>query len=175
MVAALGKLGAVLDVVVVGQAVGSWVLRKLRRGKNAKAFKAQDRLTAGKVEVAQWPMSTVYLVNDSNFPWLMLVPRQNDLREFVDLCEDDSVQVFKEVNKATKVLQEISQSLFGFQPFKMNVGQLGCVVQQLHVHVLARNEGDVCWPGPVWGQAPAKPYEATKLYQVVNELKEALA
>ena len=37
------------------------------------------------------------------------------------------------------------------QADKMNIAALGNMVRQLHVHVIARHEGDAAWPGPVWG------------------------
>ena len=58
---------------------------------------------------------------------------------------------------------------------KINVGALGNIVRQLHVHVIARSEGDANWPGPVWGFGKAEPYEEATRNEFIVKLREALS
>ena len=91
-------------------------------------------------------------MDDSNFPWLVLVPRRNGMSELHDLSHEDRMQLMIEIGFASEAMAVT------FMPKKVNVGALGNMCAQLHVHVIARNEGDKGWPGPAWSAAPAEPY-----------------
>jgi diadenosine tetraphosphate (Ap4A) HIT family hydrolase len=109
-------------------------------------------------KLADWPLSRVFLYNDSRYHWGLLVPRRAGVIEMCDLSVQDQAQLMAEIVK----LSELIRTLPGVE--KLNVGNLGNMVPQLHVHVIGRHKGDPAWPGPVWSHsAPLswpKPAEA---------------
>lgn len=102
------------------------------------------------------------LMDDKQYPWIILVPRHPNLRELVELNDIESRQLQLESNAVSKLL------LKAFHAEKLNVASLGNVVAQLHVHHIARFIDDVAWPKPVWGLSPAKPYEVDEVDAVVQ-------
>lgn len=112
------------------------------------------------IEVADWPLCKVLLMNDSQYPWFILVPRQAGLKESIDLSDDDQIVLMKESAKLSHLLQSI------FNPDKLNVAALGNMVPQLHIHHIARYKTDAAWPASVWGKNPAKPYSNEQLMQL---------
>ncbi len=111
-------------------------------------FSVWPELSSGKVEIVKWPLSTVFFVDDANFPgWLVLVPRRANVEELHRLSTDDQVQAAKEQSWAALALDDL------YKPTKINIGALGNVVRQLHIHVLARWNTDAAWPGKslFWG------------------------
>lgn len=119
---------------------------------NAGGFELDVRLAADTVFVADWQLCRLLLMDDARFPWLVLVPRREGLAELDDPAEPDRTQLLREIARAMKVLRGVVAC------DKLNVGALGNIVRQLHVHVVARREGDAAWPGPVWGHGPAHHY-----------------
>jgi diadenosine tetraphosphate (Ap4A) HIT family hydrolase len=115
-------------------------------------FELDARLAADTVLVAEWSLCRVLLMDDAQFPWLVLVPRRAGLAELDELAERERTQLMHEITRAMKVLRGVVEC------DKLNVGALGNIVRQLHVHVVARGEGDGAWPGPVWGHGPAHHY-----------------
>jgi diadenosine tetraphosphate (Ap4A) HIT family hydrolase len=118
-----------------------------------EAFRLAPRLETDSVFLVDWPFCQVRLMDDARFPWVILVPRRPGLEEWTELRIEDSAQLAKEIGKAGKALAHM------FSPTKINVGALGNIVRQMHVHVVARFETDAAWPGPVWGQGARIPYE----------------
>lgn len=115
-------------------------------------FQLDARLAADTLFVAEWNLCRVLLMDDAQFPWLVLVPRREALAELDDLIERDRTLLMHEITRAMKVLRGVVEC------DKLNVGALGNIVRQLHVHVVARRAGDPAWPGPVWGHGPAHHY-----------------
>ena len=128
-------------------------------------FAVHPRLEADTVFIADWGLSRVLLMNDSRFPWLVLVPRRADLVELHDLGHAERMVLIEEIARASKGLKLLTGAA------KINVGALGNLVPQLHVHVVARNSGDAAWPGPVWGQGTAVPYEEDARTAFVAKLR----
>lgn len=116
-------------------------------------FQIHPRLEADTMFVADWPVNRVLLMNDANYPWLILVPRLEGLRDFHDVPPEDETGFLQEINRAARALKEVSGAV------KMNTAALGNMVPQLHVHVIARFETDPAWPDPVWGKHDALPYK----------------
>ena len=108
-------------------------------------FALDPRLAADTRPVASLPLCDVLLMNDARYPWLILVPRRAGLVEIADLRDDEQAMLWQEVNRAAAALRAVAPC------DKLNLGALGNIVRQLHVHVVARVEGDTAWPGPVWG------------------------
>lgn len=115
-------------------------------------FQLDERLAADTIEIDRWPLCRVLLMNDTNYPWLILVPARPGIREIDELNEADRRTLLDEISRAYGVLRRM------VQPDKLNVAALGNHVPQLHVHVIARFTRDPAWPRPVWGVVPAKPY-----------------
>jgi diadenosine tetraphosphate (Ap4A) HIT family hydrolase len=114
-------------------------------------FKLHPRLEADTFLVGDWPLSRLLLMNDARYPWLILVPRRIGVSEISDLDESDRVMLIEEIAHASAGLKRIS----GVP--KINIGALGNLVPQLHIHVVARSSGDAAWPGPVWGHGSPAP------------------
>lgn len=127
-------------------------------------FLLSPRLEADSVLVTDWPLSQVRLMDDQRFPWLILVPRRAGLEEWSELTRADAHQLSDEIARAGEGLAQL------FKPTKVNVGALGNIVRQMHVHVIARFETDAAWPGPVWGQGTRLPYEAAVRERLCGEL-----
>ncbi len=124
---------------------------------------AEDTLLVGHILGCQ-----LLLMNDSRYPWLILVPEQNDLRELHELPEPEFGQV-------TQAIRRISASLQGLtKAHKMNIAALGNQVPQLHIHVIARRHDDSAWPGPVWGVGAAVPYSDEERKILIETLREQL-
>lgn len=130
-------------------------------------FQLHPQLAADTVPVANWPLCQVLLIKDANYPWLVLVPARDDLRDFDDLAPDDLQQASAEIVRASRALKTV------FTPDKINVGALGNMVPQLHIHVIARFADDPAWPQPVWGVVPALPYTADALESRLTLLRDA--
>lgn len=115
-------------------------------------FELDPRLAGDTVFVADWPLCRVLLMDDARFPWLVLAPRRAGLVELDDLGEDDRTRLMHEIRRAMKTLRAVADC------DKLNVGALGNIVRQLHLHVIARRKDDAAWPGPVWGAGSPQPY-----------------
>ena len=119
----------------------------------SEGFALDPQLARESVFVADRVLCRVLLMDDARFPWLVLVPRRAGLVELFDLDASERRLLFDELEQAARALRSVASSA------KLNVGALGNVVRQLHVHVVARREGDAAWPGPVWGHGPRRPYD----------------
>jgi diadenosine tetraphosphate (Ap4A) HIT family hydrolase len=131
-------------------------------------FELHPRLAADTLFVADWALSRVLLMNDARYPWVILVPRRAGLKEVFDLTLDEQFALMAETAHAAKALKALTGAA------KMNIGALGNLVPQLHVHVVARKEGDFAWPGPVWGKGEAVPYAEDAAAAFVRQLVNAL-
>ena len=99
---------------------------------------------------------------DARFPWFVLIPRIGGAVEIADLSVEERAMLMAEIVVAGDVVRAVGAAL-GRPVEKLNVGQLGNITRQLHVHVVGRRQDDPCWPGPVWGQGEAQPYAAADL------------
>ena len=133
------------------------------------AFPLDPRLAADTVLVADGPLSQLRLMDDARFPWLVLVPRVPDAVEWLDLDGGAQRLLLAELNQAGAALRALGPV------HKLNIGALGNIVRQLHVHVVARREGDAAWPGPVWGAGTRQPYVAQAREALVSSLRAHLA
>lgn len=131
-------------------------------------FALDPRLQADSVFIADGPLSQVRLMDDARFPWLLLVPRVAGATEWIDLDGNRQRLLLAEINQISKLLRDEP----GVQ--KLNIGALGNIVRQLHVHVIARSEGDPGWPGPVWGHGMREPYQKSDIRRFAQTIKAAL-
>jgi diadenosine tetraphosphate (Ap4A) HIT family hydrolase len=109
------------------------------------AFRIDPRLEADTRPILELQLSSLRLLNDSRWPWLVLVPRIDAACEVHDISQDQQIILAREAALAGQILKVVT----GCQ--KINTATIGNSVRQLHVHVIARSEGDANWPGPVWG------------------------
>lgn len=113
----------------------------------------------------KFPLCETLLNDDSTWPWVILVPRVPGVEEIHDLSESDQQQLMQEIavcSRAIKLYYDVD---------KINVGAIGCVCRQLHVHVLGRKEGDIVWPKPVWGATDPVRYEAGAADEAVQKME----
>ncbi len=114
---------------------------------NPLPFALDPRLAADTAPIAELPLSSARLMRDAQYPWVILIPRQ--------------AAVSDALAAETGCL-------------KLNVAAIGNIVRQLHIHVVARNEGDAAWPGQVWGKYPAVPYASEAEADLVKRLASRL-
>lgn len=124
------------------------------------------RLAADTRAVAESSFAWLRYMNDTRFAWLILVPKQADLREWYQLNAADQHKLLTQVNTLSRCLQETTDAA------KMNLGALGNMVPQLHLHIIARSPDDACWPGPVWGQGEPLPYAHDKQPRWLEAVKQ---
>ncbi|MEO6065221.1 MAG: HIT family protein [Lysobacterales bacterium] len=132
-----------------------------------KSFELDPSLRRDTHSVCETTLSSVLLMNDARFPWLILVPRIVGARDLIDLDTSQCTQLMDEIALASRALKTL------FAPHKLNVAALGNVVEQLHVHVIARFRTDGAWPRPVWGVGMAEPYTSEQLAAILSRLRES--
>jgi diadenosine tetraphosphate (Ap4A) HIT family hydrolase len=116
-------------------------------------FELHSRLAADCIRVGRLPLSLLLLLNDARYPWFILVPQRSGIGEIFQLPESDQCQLWRESANLSRNLMQ------SFHADKINIGALGNLVPQLHVHHIARFTSDPAWPGPVWGHSAPVPYE----------------
>lgn len=127
-------------------------------------FVLHPKLAADSAFVCDLPLSQVRLSNNAAFPWLILIPRHAELTEIIDLAVPLQQQLWQEITLSSQILREL------FQPTKLNVANLGNIVSQLHIHVIARFNTDSAWPNPVWNSQIEAPYSADEQQQRIAQL-----
>ena len=131
-------------------------------------FTLDSRLAADTLRVGDLPLSRVLLMNDRRYRWVILVPRRAEVTEWMDLDEADGIALWRESMQLGQVLRD----LYGGR--KLNIGALGNLVPQLHLHHVVRQEDDPAWPGPVWGHSAAEPYRDREAAGILQDLRSAL-
>lgn len=131
-------------------------------------FKLHPQLAADTIELGDLPICKVLLMNDSQFPWVILVPRRDGIKELYELEAADLQQAQLESISISKILME------HFKGDKLNVATLGNMVPQLHIHHIVRFKNDVAWPKPVWGNTKPLAYEKSALEALSRSLNALL-
>lgn len=128
-------------------------------------FVLHPKLAADCFTIASLRFTEVLLLNDSRYPWCILVPRVAQLTELMQLDAQQAQQLFTEIKLVSQALAD--------EPgiTKLNVGALGNLVPQLHIHVIGRSPIDAAWPGPVWGFGEATPYRVEQAQHKVARLR----
>lgn len=130
-------------------------------------FETDPRLTDPAFFILSWDLCDLYLKDNHNFPWLLLIPRIPNITEIYELSQSDQQQLIAESSKASKALMQY------FQPDKINVGALGNIVSQLHIHVIARFKNDAMWPHSLWqDKVPQAPYSSDKAKAICDALRQ---
>ncbi|WP_417328829.1 HIT domain-containing protein [Halomonas cupida] len=123
-------------------------------------FPLDPRLVADSYPLTELPLCQLRLMDDTRYLWLILIPRRAGISEVFELSVEDQHQMWREaamIGKAVKAHRNGD---------KLNIASLGNMVPQLHLHVIVRHQGDAAWPGPVWGQGAAEPYDKEYLAEV---------
>jgi len=136
-------------------------------------FVLDPAFVATAAELGDLPLCHARLQLDARYPWVVLIPRLAGARELEDLSVAARARLIEETVLAGAAVRAVGQVL-DLAVDKLNVGALGNVTPQLHVHVLGRRVGDPAWPGPVWGHSPAKAYEAATMTRALAAAREAL-
>lgn len=128
-----------------------------------------EQLLADCVIIGRFALSHLLLMNDANYPWCILVPDRQGVREIYELDETDQQQLLSESVCLGRAMMHL------FAGDKLNVAALGNVVAQLHVHHIVRLRTDPAWPAPVWGHSPARRYDNDAIAVTSERLRAALA
>ena len=132
-------------------------------------FELDHRLAGDTFPVANLGLCQLRLMNDSRWTWFIMVPQRPDISEIFDLTPLDQTMLTFETNLVASALKSVMDCT------KVNVAAIGNLVRQLHVHVIARNEGDENWPAPVWGFGKAVPYSETARQAAIETIMKALS
>ena len=132
-------------------------------------FILDPRLAADSAFIADGPLSQVRLMDDTRYPWLVLVPRVDGISEWLELDGGQQRLLLAEINQAGQLIRAHP----GVE--KLNIGALGNIVRQLHVHLVGRHEGDPAWPGPVWGSGTPVRHDPAALTERVDAWRLRLA
>jgi diadenosine tetraphosphate (Ap4A) HIT family hydrolase len=136
-------------------------------------FQLHPAFPATSEPVGDLTLCHVRLQADARWPWLILIPRLLGLRELEDLSTTDRSVLMAEIVGAGVAVRAMGQAL-GWPVEKLNVGQLGNLTPQLHIHVVGRRPGDTAWPGPVWGLGVAIPRDREALVLAIAAARAAL-
>lgn len=134
-----------------------------------KEISLDPRLASDSVAIGKLALCEVRLQDDARFPWLVLVPQREAVSELFELSATDRALAIEEIAQCSAALRAVTKCL------KINAGALGNIVRQLHIHIVARNEGDAAWPGPVWGVGARLPYGETEKAEFIARIRSALA
>jgi len=128
-------------------------------------FVLHPQLTNDTILIGDLSLCRVLLMNDSRYPWLILVPKINDICDITEIGAAERVLLFDEISRTAEKLKE------NFKPDHLNIAMLGNVVPQLHCHIIARFETDHAWPKPVWGVGPAVSYQTSSLEETTQRFR----
>jgi diadenosine tetraphosphate (Ap4A) HIT family hydrolase len=106
-----------------------------------------------KIFLVDLPLCQVLLEDESNYPWLLLVPKKPNISRIMDLSSSDQIELIKEMDFVQKIMWE------EFLPTQLNVAAIGNKTPQLHVHVIARFKDDPAWPQTVWDHPARLKYD----------------
>ena len=136
--------------------------------KEPTVFDLHPRLVAATAPLGELPLSTVLLLDDHRLPWILLVPRRDGVEEIFELAAPDRTQLMEEIAATSEAMKR------RFQPFRLNIADIGNRAPQLHVHVVARFEDDPFWPRVAWSRE-REPYAPDARATRRRELIDAFA
>jgi len=128
-------------------------------------FQLDKTLKKDCIEICNLRLSQLLLMNDSRFLWCVLVPMKEGLTELYQLSKTDNNILSGEIIKLSKIFAD------EFHADKINIGSLGNIVSQLHIHVVARKVNDPAWPLPVWGYKKPIKYKKSQSDDIIKLLR----
>lgn len=129
-------------------------------------FKLDDRLANDTIELGNLGFTKILMCKDSNYPWVILVPEIANATEIHQLTPQQQTELMQTI---TFIAQNMETE---FKADKINIAALGNVVKQLHIHVVARYEQDLAWPGPIWGKHPMQQYNEIAMEEMALKFKK---
>ncbi len=132
------------------------------------SFQLHPRLQADSLAITELQLCELRLLNDSQYPWFILVPKRPDITEIYQLSETDQQLLQQESSLIAKTMAEL------FKADKMNIAAIGNMVPQLHIHHIARYKTDIAWPAPVWGKFDAVTYSEQQYTKISSQILAAL-
>jgi diadenosine tetraphosphate (Ap4A) HIT family hydrolase len=136
---------------------------------SSPTWSLDPRLERDTAAVGDLPLARTLIMNDANYPWLILVPRQVGAVELIDLSNAQQAQLMDEISMLSRVLKDVTAC------DKLNVATIGNAVPQLHIHIVARHRSDAAWPKPVWGAVPARAYAESALARFITAIRQEVA
>lgn len=115
--------------------------------------------------ITELKLCSVRLINNSKFPWIILIPKRKKIIDITELKTKDQILLMKEIVYCSKIMKKT------FKTKKLNVEKIGNIVSQLHIHVIARFKNDSSWPLSVW-VTRGKPYSKKLLLVIILKLKK---
>tara|TARA_R110002072_G_scaffold101313_2_gene223131 strand:+ start:9109 stop:9525 length:417 start_codon:yes stop_codon:yes gene_type:complete len=133
-------------------------------------FKIDERLTSTSIIITDLALSRVFFKNEQNYPWFILIPRKQNVTEIHELLPKERETLINEISKISNFVKNY------FNPEKLNVGALGNIVPQLHIHIVGRNNTDPLWPHSIWQpEYKQSPYPQNALDNLIQSLKRDLS
>jgi diadenosine tetraphosphate (Ap4A) HIT family hydrolase len=130
--------------------------------------KVHPQLLRDCFRLGRFPLCHLLLMRDANYPWFIMVPDREDIREIYHLSEADQHQLLRESTILSRALEQ------AFTPDKLNIAALGNIVPQLHIHHIVRYKTDPAWPATVWGKLRARAYDDQSWAAMIAKIKAAL-
>lgn len=132
-------------------------------------FQLHPRLQQDCIDIGRFTLCRLLMMNDSQYPWFILVPEIADVSELYQLTQAQRALFIEESCYLAEQLATL------FHADKMNVANIGNMVAQLHIHHIVRYSTDIAWPAPVWGKFAAVPYTEAQSAERISQLKARLA
>jgi diadenosine tetraphosphate (Ap4A) HIT family hydrolase len=129
-------------------------------------FYVDPELEKNSFLITEMELSRLYVKNDKENPWFFLVPRKNEASELIDLTHEEQCMLMEEVTIVSEFLKS------HYRPFKINIGALGNIVRQLHIHVIARYKNDRAWPQALWGTTATDFFDQLELENIKSNFQE---
>jgi len=123
----------------------------------------QDCIVIGRLDLCQ-----LLMMNDSQYPWFILVPEKADIKEIYQLSKPERLTLTEESSYLAENLATL------YHADKMNIAAIGNLVTQLHIHHIVRYQDDKAWPAPIWGKFDAIPYTQQQITDIIARVKEQL-
>lgn len=130
-------------------------------------FELHPDLQRDGLHIGNFQLCRVLLINDSSYPWFVLIPEIPNTSDTIDLSPSEHEQLWRESRTFGAAIMEL------FNGEKLNVAALGNVTPQLHIHHIVRFQSDPAWPAPIWGVLPLVPYSEQALEDIRNLLASA--
>ncbi len=132
------------------------------------AFELHPDLVRDGIDMGRMDLCRILLINDTTYPWFVLVPERPDISDTIDLTPDDYQKLWEESRIFSTAIMD------AFEGEKLNVAALGNMTPQLHVHHVVRFKSDPAWPGPIWGKHPMHPYSEHEVQSIREKLSRKL-
>ena len=130
-------------------------------------FKIDKKFLKSSYHIIDLKLCSVRLHDNSKFPWVILIPKRNNITDISDLNSKDQILLMKEIIHISKIMKKL------FKTSKLNVEKIGNIVPQLHLHIIARSKKDSSWPLSVW-VVRGKKYSKINLENTIEKIRKAL-